>query len=166
VWREKFEPSVDSQCIESAAKRSCSLPAYILNRHKAFACIRPGLLSCHSLVIPRLFCPRRMYMCMYMRPRMHKRLLACLGKKNKPPLIHVSLHWYAASKLGSRRLGDVLLFPSLPLSFLYTELLRLRLAGIKDAGFEIEHPTEDSFHGSFPCDAIHHVQWLERVFCA
>lgn len=51
----------------SATERPLPLP-YILNRHKAFACIRPGSLSCHSLVIPRLFWPRMcMRACTYTR---------------------------------------------------------------------------------------------------
>lgn len=55
------------------------LSIHILNRHKAFACIRPGSLSCHSLVIRPL----------HVRVCVRVCVCACRRKKNKPPLIHV-----------------------------------------------------------------------------
>jgi len=124
-----------------------SLPTYILNRHKAFACIRPSSLSCHSLVIPRLFYPR-LCICVHICDHIcTSGSWLASQKKNKPPLIHVFLPRYGASKPGSRTRRRPALLPHI---VLYTKLLRLRLSWIKDAGFEIEDPVEDSFRGPFP----------------
>lgn len=109
AWKKKFEPFPPRfrKCIESATELSPR--AYILNRHKAFACIRPSSLSCHSLVIPRLFYCAAIYVYVYIYARIRGReRLSCLTKKkkkNKPPLIHVFLPWRGTrSKPGSRRM--------------------------------------------------------------
>lgn len=98
-----------------------------------------------------------MYACVYVYTGayMHERFLDRLTeKKNKPPLIHVFLLgttrrvsvWSTAILSQDQDLEDA--HP--PLVAPYTKLLRLKLGGIKDTGFEIEDSTDDSFRGLLP----------------